>query len=277
MWRALCFCSLLMSCGPGADGSVRFSVWAEERVERGYPASLLADRWAITFDRYLVSLGEVTLSREGQTLSAPRRVVVDVQKGRQPSHDFAVVPPGRWNVGYVITPPSDEAEAGEQVSADDVVRMRTNGWSYLLEGRATKTGVGSFEFSVGFPVEARAVECTNGVDGTLGLIVGDGRQTDAELTIHAEHMLYDRLGTHRDVQLRFDAWAFEAPPITREALQRQSLLSLKGRDGGPLLDSEGAPVVYQPGSYAVDTLDAFVLQSLKDQVHLNGGGLCRVQ
>jgi hypothetical protein len=82
------------------------------------------------------------------------------------------------------------------------------------------------------------------------------------------------------VQLRFDAWAFEAiadAPITREALKRQSLLSLRGRDGGPLRDEAGHAVVYEPGSYAVDTLDDFVRQSLRDQVHLNGGGLCRVE
>ncbi len=269
-----------MACGPGAEGSVRFSVWAEERVERGYPATLLADRWAITFERYLVSLGEATLSRDGEVLTSPRRVVANLQRGRQPTHAFEGVPAGRWNVGFVVEPPGDAAEVGEGATGADVARMRAEGWSYLLEGRATKTGVGTFSFSVGFPLRVRGVECTNGVDGTLGLIVGEGRETDAELTVHAEHMLYDRLGTHRDVQLRFDAWAFEATadaPITREALQRQSLLSLRGRGGGALVDEAGAPVVYEPGSYAVDTLDDFVLQSLRDQVHLNGGGLCRVE
>lgn len=276
MWRVLCVCSLLSSCGPGADGSVRFSVWAEERVERGYPASLLADRWAITFERYLVSVGEVTLSRGGEVLTAPRRVVVDVQKGRQPSHAFDAVPAGRWNVGFVVEPPGDGAEAGPHVTAADVERMRGEGWSYWLEGRATRTGVGTYAFSLGFPVVARGSECTNGVDGTLGIIVGDGRQTDAELTIHAEHMFYDRLGTHRDVQLRFEAWTVDGD-VTRATLQRQRLLSLESADGGTLVDEAGAPVVYQPGSYAVDTLDAFVIQSLKDQVHLNGGGLCRMQ
>lgn len=276
MWRLLVSSSLLLSCGPAADGSVRFSVWAEERVERGYPPSLLTDRWAITFERYLVSVGEVTLSRDGEVLTSPRRVVVDVQKGRQPSHSFDAVPAGRWNVGFVVEPPSESTEAVGSVTADDVARMRSEGWSYWLVGRATKTGVGTFPFSIGFPVNARATECTNGVDGTLGIIVGDGRATDAELTIHAEHMLYDRLGTHRDVQLRFDAWTID-DDITRATLQRQQLLSLQGRDGGALVDEAGMPVVYQPGSYAVDTLDAFVIQSLKDQVHLNGGGLCRVQ
>ena len=133
--------------------------------------------------------------------------------------------------------------------------MRSEGWSYWLQGRATKSGVGSYSFSIGFPVTARATECTNGVDGTLGLIVGDGRTTDAELTIHAEHMLYDRLGTHRDVQLRFDAWTVDGD-ITRATLQRQKLLSLQSADGGVLVDESGTPVVYQPGSYAVDTLDA---------------------
>src|ERR1044071_2745421 len=75
---------------------------------------------------------------------------------------------------------------------------------------AVKEGVGVYTFRMGFPVDARMVDCVNGADGTLGIVVPEGSVGKAEVTIHAEHMFYDRLGTHRGVQLRFDAFAATA-------------------------------------------------------------------
>jgi hypothetical protein len=157
--------------------------------------------------------------------------------------------------------------------------MRTRGWAYLVEGRATKTGVGSYPFRVGLPLNHRYSQCTNGLDGTQGLVVGDGATENVEITVHVDHMLYDKLGTHRGVNLRFEAWtAMTAPDsvLTLESLMQQDLLNLKAPGGGALIDADGSRVVYDPGSFEARTLDQFVAQSLKDQAHLNGGGLCTV-
>ncbi len=102
---------------------------------------------------------------------------------------------------------------------------------------------------------------------------------EAEVTIHAEHMFYDRLGTHRGVELRFDAFAAtadEGQVITPEGLSGQTLLDLRGLDGGELKDDQGRPVVYEPGAYTVRTLQEFVTRSVVDQAHLNGGGVCTI-
>jgi hypothetical protein len=268
----------LVACGPQGTGTFQVTVSGGERAERGFAPTLLKDRWAITFTKYIVSVGDVEATREGRRLERPGMHVVDVQRGTRTAFTWADVPAGRWDVAFSMRPPTDDATLHE-VNAEDAAEMKQNGWAYLFEGRATKTGVGSYPFRIGMPLNHRYTRCTNGLDGTMGLVVGDGATETLEMTMHVDHMLYDKLGTHRGVNLRFEAWTALAPPdglLTLEFLQRQDILNLKGRDGGPLLDADGSRVVYDPGSFDVRTLDQFVVQSLKDQAHLNGGGLCTV-
>jgi hypothetical protein len=274
----LIFALVLIGCGPQGTGTFQVTVAGGERAERGFAPTLLKDRWAITFTKYIVSVGDVEATREDTRLERPGMHVVDVQRGTRPVFTWADVPAGRWDVGFSMRPPTDEATAHD-VAPEDVAEMKSKGWAYLFEGRATKTGVGSYPFRVGLPLNHRYTRCTNGLDGTQGLVVGDGATETLEMTMHVDHMLYDKLGTHRGVNLRFEAWTALAPPdglLTLESLRRQDLLNLKARDGGPLLEADGSRVVYDPGSFDVRTLDQFVVQSLKDQAHLNGGGLCTV-
>lgn len=270
--------ALLLACGPAGSGTFRVTTSGGERAERGFAPTLLKDRWAITFSKYLVTVGNLEAMREGARLERAGMHVVDVHQGNASLFSWPDIPAGRWDIAFSMTPPPAEVSA-PQVPPQDVDEMRRKGWAVLFEGRATRTGVGSFPFRVGLPLNHRYSRCTNGLDGTLGLVVGDGATETLELTMHVDHMLYDKLGTHRGVNLRFDAWTALVPMdggVALEALEAQDLLNLKGRDGAPLLDDDGSRVVYDPASFDVRTLDQFVAQSLKDQAHLNGGGLCTV-
>jgi hypothetical protein len=253
----------------------------EEGTQRGYPSHLFQDDWSVRFTKYLVSVGGFTLSSaSGETRPSPRHVLVDLQKGDVALAELKDLPAGRWSAGFEVRPPDEDTELPDgMISAGDLARMRSHGYSYWLEGEAVKVGVGVYTFAFGFPVTARMVDCINGTDGTLGIIIPENSTAEAEVTIHAEHMFYDRLGTHRGVQLRFDAFAASAGAdkvITSEGLASQQILDLRGMNGGELVDAAGKPVIYEPGAYGVATLWEFVTQSIVDQAHLNGGGVCAV-
>ncbi len=269
------------ACEPVAEGEVRVTMSGGDGTQRGYPSHLFQDGWSVQFTKYLVSLGDFTLtSPSGEKRTAPEHVLVDVQKGDVPLTSLKGLPAGRWSVGFRVSPPREDTTRPDgAISSEDLAMMRERGYSYWVEGVAVKAGVGVYTFRMGFPVDARMVDCVNGVDGTQGLVVPENSVAEAEVTIHAEHMFYDRLGTHRGVQLRFDAFAATADAnrvITPEGLSAQKLLDLQGPDGGELKDSQGRPVVYEPGAYTVRTLQEFVTQSIVDQAHLNGGGVCTV-
>ncbi len=284
MGRALLAAGLALvgaACSPVATGEARVVMSGEEGAQRGYPSHLFEDGWSVRFTRYLVSVGGFTLtSASGEQHASPRHVLVDLQKGDVELARLGELPAGRWSVGFEVRVPDEDTELPDgNVSAEDMALMRSRGYSYWLEGEAVKVGVGVYPFSFGFPVNARMVDCVNGVDGTLGIIVPENSTAEAEVTIHVEHMFYDRLGTHRGVQLRFDAFAAAADVdkrITSEGLASQPILDLRGLDGGELRDEQGQPVLYEPGAYDVETLWEFVSQSIVDQAHLNGGGVCAV-
>ncbi len=275
----------LMAAGCGdavARGDVRVTLSGGDGTQRGYADHLFQDGWSVQFTKYLVSLGDFTLtSASGDVRATTEHLLVDVQKGDVPLTDLTGLEAGRYGVAFRVSPPEARTVAGASVSADDLAMMRERGFSYFVEGRAQNRDptLGLYTFRMGFPVNARMVDCINGVDGTQGIVVPESSVAEAEVTIHAEHMFYDRLGTHRGVQLRFEAIAATADPdhaITPEGLATQDLLDLRGLDGGELRDAQGNPVVYQPGAYALRTLQEFVTQSIVDQAHLNGGGVCTV-
>ncbi|WP_239013934.1 hypothetical protein [Archangium violaceum] len=269
------------ACEPVAEGEVRVTMSGGDGTQRGYASHLFQDGWSVQFTKYLVSLGDFTLtSASGEKRTAPEHVLVDVQKGDVPLTGLKGLPAGRWGVGFRVSPPREDTRLPDgNVSAEDLAMMRERGYSYWVEGVAVKKDVGVYTFRMGFPVDAHMVDCINGVDGTMGIVVPENSVAQAEVTIHAEHMFYDRLGTHRGVQLRFDAIAATADEkgvITPEGLATQDLLDLRDRNGGELKDDQGNPVVYEPGAYTVRTLQEFVTQSVVDQAHLNGGGVCTV-
>ncbi len=271
-----CFCA---ACGQATPGDVVVTVSGEIGAQRGYPSSLFHDGWSVQFDRYLVSVRNVELvAADGERRAIAGDVLVDLQKGDVELGALEGIPAGRWGVSFVTAAPTTSTQTPDgHVATADVERMQASGFTYWLEGVAVRQPEGVFTFAMGFASDVVMSECTNGVDGTLGVVVPEGSAAQAEITIHVEHMFYDKLGTHRGVKLRFAALAAvadEAGVIRAEALGSQPILDLKDRSGQPLRDSNGTPVVYDPGAYDVTNLREFVTQSIVDQAHLNGGGLC---
>ena len=49
------------SCG-GGEGSYRVTIYGEAYIEEGIPADVFVDGWAITFDEFLIVVGDITLA-----------------------------------------------------------------------------------------------------------------------------------------------------------------------------------------------------------------------
>ncbi len=122
--------------------------------------------------------------------------------------------------------------------------------------------------------------CTNGLDNTDGIVIRANATTEAEITIHVEHLFWDSLGSEL-ASLRFDAIAAVAgadKKVTTEEIAMQSLANLKDAQGMPLVDGNNMPIVYNPGSVPLKTQDllSFIQASGASMAHLNGEGLCTI-
>lgn len=281
-----------VGCGDSVtegSGIARVRASGEGAAKSGYPYDrqgvqiAFVDGWTLEFEKVLVSLSELELAAGEDRVASDRSWVVDLHLGDPELEELADLAPQRWDsFGFVIAPPTSASEPGDGVVAGDVERMVEEGLGYLVAGSATHPDRGTVSFEWGLPIAVRHRNCTNGLDGTSGIVVRENSATEAEITVHMDHMFWDTLGTEK-AQLRFDPiWGADADEdgqVTTEELAAQRISALTDPMGEPLTDENGEPLVYDPGSLPLPdkNLYEFVLLSMASMAHLNGLGLCSVE
>lgn len=270
------------------SGSLTLVVTGEDGAKDGFPfeedgeAVAFADDWTVAFSKVLVSVGNITLEGDDGkvALSSDEHYLVDLHEGDPELGTFDGLGARRWErLSYEVLPAASGMTNVSGVASGDVEAMIDGGYNYWIEGTAEK-GDASFTFSWGLKNPTRNSNCTNGSDDTQGVIIRDNATTEAELTFHFDHVFWSTLGTE-EAELRFEAIAAagrEDGDISWEDLEAQKLAALVGLDGEPLLDEDGAPIVYNPGSVRLASQDlaSFILASSSSMGHLNGEGLCTV-
>lgn len=155
--------TLLAACGddPAGRGDVAVTVYGEDFIELGIPASEVEDGWSVTFDSFDITVsdiqvadgtiaGPVTLEISEPTEGAGHAVgVVEVDAGSHTGHAFTI----------------DRVELSGSATRDDV----------------TKT----FDWVFDAPVRYTACETTT--------VVSDGGEAAFQITIHADHYFYDSI------------------------------------------------------------------------------------
>ncbi len=284
----------LVACGDDASsggGTLVVRVSGEEAAKQGYPMQRdgqtyeFVDGWTLVFDRYVVSFGDIEVATQDGSVGsdAGLRYVVDLKLGDPAVETIEALEARRWDaIGFsVLSADADSVVVG-QVRDEDLARMRDEGLTYLVEGVATHPEKGELRFSLPMVNPTRNRNCTNGVDGTDGVVVRESATTEAEITFHVEHLFWDTLGAEQ-ARLRFDPiWGADRDGdgvVVLDDLAAQRLADLRDPSGEPLLDEQGAPLVYDPGSIPLPdkNLREFVLATTASQAHLNGTGLCSTQ
>ncbi|AKU92045.1 putative lipoprotein [Vulgatibacter incomptus] len=284
-------CLLASACGgdEGGTGSLTLNISGEEAAVTGYPVPgddelAFVDGWAVKFDKYLVSVGNVRIEGADGKLAwdGEDAVIVDLVKGEPVVFRMSGLGARRWErFGYDILPADPGSRVVGAVSEADRDRMVEGGFNYLVEGKAKKDGR-ELHFSWGLANPTRNHDCRNGVDGKPGVVIRNNADADYQITLHLDHLFYDHLGDHKDARMRFEPIAAMAVQegtgwtIPFDALVEQRLANLKAADGSPLVDESGARIFYSPGSVplADDNLRDYLLAASRSQGRFNGEGSC---
>jgi len=281
---AILFASLsLLGCGDddpagvSGSGSVAFTTWGEEYIEEGIPSDPdggFVDGWSVTYDKFLVNIGGITVANSGgdEAASQAGHVVFNhVGAGVKSIVEFDEVPAGSWeDVGYEIVPVTSDTEADASVSDDDLAMMQDEGLSVYLEGSA-ENGSETIHFAWGFTLATKYENCRAEVDGVEreGIVVNDGGSQDIELTIHGDHPFYDRLQASPDpsvtTSLRFQALAEADEDGDGE-------LTLEELDAKPL-----DVTLYDPSGLDATTHGDFVRELVRTIGHFRGEGECSLR
>ncbi len=159
---------LVFGCGDDVEGepgllSVRVS--GGEAVETMIPASV-SDGWVITFDRYLVAVSGLTVSRGSNSavIADTPSTIVDLAQGSAgQGHvilDMDVVSTSYDRAALTLADSSQDP-ANANADGDDIRLMAQNRFSVFVEGEAKQGGTVK-SFQLGFRGETRASGCSVG-------------------------------------------------------------------------------------------------------------------
>ena len=206
-------CSNEASTG-GGTGSVQIFVVPEDSITRGLvPGTELEnvqDGWTITYDRYLVAIGNFRARRSdsGDTLSDPTIYILDL-KGAPTSgyvakelRDVAAV---RWDkFGYDLPNARPGAVALAPTTQADADFMIANGYSVYFEGSGSKEGT-KISFKWGFAAGTAFDECAS-ADGVPGFAVPAGGTVQVKPTLHGDHQYFDNVTQGVEITKRLAQW-----------------------------------------------------------------------
>lgn len=272
-------------------GSLALEMAGGEALRTGFPhqegsvTREFVDGWTLTFDKYIVSVGDVTLTDPVSGAEEARwdeYVLLDLKSSSSATvalHTFEAVPALRYDVAFSMPAPKQgvELRGVQQSDADEMVQK---GWTLLAEGEAKK-GAETVRFKLGLPAPIRYERCVNGKDNSQGVAIEANKSTGALIYAHAIHLFWDSLSFSAQ-NLRFDAFAAVAGAdglVDSEELKTQDLTDLRDAQGQPLMDG-GKRVVYNDGGLlppAQQDLFHFVALAARQSPHFNGIGLCSEQ
>ncbi len=238
------------------EGTLRVNVYGEAFVEDSIPADEFVDGWELRFSKFLVSVSDV--DADGTAIDG--NGVYDLAVASNGSgHDFGEALMSAGTIGslnYRIAPAA--GADGGNATAEDIASMTDRGQSLWVEGQASKDGT-VIGFSWGFSTDTRYVDCASTER------VPDGDEATAQLTIHADHLLYDDLDSE-EPNVAFDiiasADADSDGQVTEEELRQ---VDITGQTR------------YQVGSRDIADLWSFIAVQTTTVGHIDGEGHCEIE
>ncbi len=301
-----------LACGDDVDsarGSLNVLLEAEDAVIDGLlpgdGTEDVRDGWSVTFDKYIVTIGEI-----GVQLSSDRHVAVaaselfTVDMTRVPAAGLRLweideLRAGRWEFNYALGS-ADRATRHRSVGSSDFDDMVDSGWTYYVEGTLTKqqgescpparlatpgdkqpNGNTSGEndcyaterisFVFGAQTEVSFGPCE--IDGIPGFSVPAGGAQTVAATIHGDHLFFNGFpegsegGVDRRAQWLADCDLDLDGNVTLSELESIAPAQL------PALES------YQLGGAPLEPVNmyAYVRAQLLTQGHFQGEGECAMQ
>ncbi|MCC6217571.1 MAG: hypothetical protein IT376_22120 [Polyangiaceae bacterium] len=261
------------ACGPtdadAGEGTARFQIWGEEYIEQGVPADVFEDGWRVTFSKFILVVGDVTIADAAGALGGgiPGAQVLDlVRPGPHVLGEAIRLPAQPWpRVGYSI--PRVPAASALHATASEADRAALDG-RHAVHVEATATGPAGEQrrFSWSFDRGTRYRDCVQVLETSerAGIVVANGGSESVELTIHGDHFFYDDLAAET-ARVRFqpiaDADADGDGEVTQAELAAVRLVDLP-------------PGTYGTGAADVDDLGAFIAAQVATLGHFRGEGHC---
>jgi len=273
---------LLAGCGDDtgttADkGAAQVFVEPEETIPGGLAAGTgeedVQDGWAVTYDRFLVSIGNFRAGRSDatETLAEPDSYVLDLLQAPAGGYvitTFEDVSAVRWDrFGFDLPNATASAKTLAPTTAEDAKLLADNGWSVYFEGKIEKEGVVK-TFKWGLPAGTSFDDCMN-EGGTPGFAVPSGGSTQVKPTIHGDHWFFNNVTAGAEVTKRYAQYIADADANADGETTIDELKALKAADAFPAAEYNLAGAL-EP----IETAYDYVLAQARTLGDFQGDGEC---
>lgn len=213
----------MTGCGDGSTGSQQGSlqvfVDAESTItggiDPGPDADNVADGWAVTYDKFLLVVGNVRAARTdtAATLNDGSTFVLDLKRvptsGGYLISTMKSVASGPWHkFGFDLPTATTETQILAPTSAADKDLLDQGGYSLYVEGAienengkscppgdpdpAKCMAAPKITFQWGLPAATSFDDCAT-EDGIAGFAVPTGAAASVEITIHGDHWFFNNI------------------------------------------------------------------------------------
>lgn len=257
------------ACGSSdpADGMIKATVYGEEFIEDGIPADVFSDGWSVSFDKFIVSVGNVfgQAGHDSPEVGDTAFHLVDLaQASGGNGFELATfaAPGGDYDhYGYRLK--TDAAATSLNLAAGDGDAMKAAGYSIWIKGSATKGGV-TKTLDWGFKLKLSYGHCD-----LMDKV--DGDTLTAQATIHADHLFYDDAVSEEPnvaFQLVADADTNGDDAVSMEELAAVDIRAQTRYQVGSKKD---------PAGQTITNLRQFIETQAVTVGHINGEGHCETQ
>lgn len=295
-------------------GSLTVLVEAEDVIQQGLEPGdepeKIRDGWRVQFDKYIVVIGQIDLEfstdhdLHAEAAEAYALDLTAIPASGQPLWELNELTPGRWDVHFATPGAQDGAERHGSVSHADFNEMRSNDWTYLIDGTLTMSdgrscppaslanlatgalpiGINAaghdcyvnpeIAFTLGVTAETSYGPCE--IDEVPGVSVPSGATRTVSLTIHGDHLFFNGFpGGSEGGTLRLAQWLADCDLDLDGRVTREELEQIRPSDL-PEMDAR-----YQFGGSPIQPLESqslwvYVTAQLKTQAHFQGEGECEI-
>lgn len=281
-------------CGSDGPGNAQIFIEGEDTIDEGLEPGTelenIKDGWTVTYDKFLITLGNFRASQSknpSAKLAEPKVYVIDMKAIPTSGFmlaEFKDVEATRWDkVGYDQAVATAAALKAPGLSQADYDLMVNGGYSIYVAGSITKPEGQSCKptaptdcapaptvtFAWGFNSATAANDC-GPEEGDSGFAIPSGGTAQVKLTIHGDHMFFSNMNLGVEIVDRLAQW------IADSDLDRSGATTIDELKLVQAADVFKAPTYNLSNGFGIAVKTAYDYAQTQERtiMHLQGEGDC---